>query len=311
MITLIGLGAGDSDSLSRGAERALRQASADYQAGTGTLFLRTARHPVVTWLQSEGLTFDTFDALYDAAADFADVYSQIAQSVLNAAQRQTADGTPYEVAYAVPGHPLFGEHAAQLILDQAQQAGISTQVISSGSFVEAVFTALGVSLDAGCDIRDALTLQTFDSIDSNGNRMGARLDVTRSLLLFQVYDSASASHAKLALMRDYPDDWEVRVVQEAGVADRQQVRPLPLFRLDREPVRPSHLPFMFRPCPLAAAARILPNSSASWRDSARPDGCPWDREQTHATLKKYFVEETYEVLDAIDAYNAGSPPTVC
>ncbi len=31
------------------------------------------------------------------------------------------------------------------------------------------------------------------------------------------------------------------------------------------------------------------------------DGCPWDREQDHQSLKKYFLEETYEVLDAIDA----------
>lgn len=34
-----------------------------------------------------------------------------------------------------------------------------------------------------------------------------------------------------------------------------------------------------------------------------PDGCPWDREQTHQTLKKYLLEETYEVLEAIDAGN--------
>jgi MazG family protein len=31
-----------------------------------------------------------------------------------------------------------------------------------------------------------------------------------------------------------------------------------------------------------------------------PDGCPWDREQTFATIRKYTLEETYEVLDAIE-----------
>lgn len=36
-------------------------------------------------------------------------------------------------------------------------------------------------------------------------------------------------------------------------------------------------------------------------------GCPWDREQTHETLKPYLVEETYEVLDAIDS---GDPETL-
>ncbi len=30
------------------------------------------------------------------------------------------------------------------------------------------------------------------------------------------------------------------------------------------------------------------------------DGCPWDREQTHASLKRYALEETYELLEAID-----------
>ncbi len=108
-------------------------------------------------------------------------------------------------------------------------------------------------------------------------------------------------------MRDYPDDWEVRVVQEAGVADRQSVRSVPLYQLDREPV--SHLTAVYVP-PLPAGRRRpgfteLVGVMAKLR---APDGCPWDREQTHATLKKYFVEETYEVLDAIDAYNAGGPP---
>lgn len=34
-----------------------------------------------------------------------------------------------------------------------------------------------------------------------------------------------------------------------------------------------------------------------------PDGCPWDREQTHESLRPYLLEETYELLEAIDAKN--------
>ncbi|MFN8507804.1 MAG: hypothetical protein U0547_09590 [Dehalococcoidia bacterium] len=32
-----------------------------------------------------------------------------------------------------------------------------------------------------------------------------------------------------------------------------------------------------------------------------PGGCPWDREQTHASLRQHLLEECYETLDAIDA----------
>lgn len=35
----------------------------------------------------------------------------------------------------------------------------------------------------------------------------------------------------------------------------------------------------------------------------QPDGCPWDREQTHESLRPYLLEETYELLEAIDAAN--------
>jgi tetrapyrrole methylase family protein/MazG family protein len=36
-----------------------------------------------------------------------------------------------------------------------------------------------------------------------------------------------------------------------------------------------------------------------------PGGCPWDREQTHESLRKFLVEETYEVLDAMESGDAG------
>lgn len=35
----------------------------------------------------------------------------------------------------------------------------------------------------------------------------------------------------------------------------------------------------------------------------QPDGCPWDIEQTHASLRQYLLEETYEVLECLDENN--------
>ncbi len=37
-----------------------------------------------------------------------------------------------------------------------------------------------------------------------------------------------------------------------------------------------------------------------------PDGCPWDREQSHATLRPFLLEEAYEVLEALDSGNAAA-----
>ncbi len=39
-----------------------------------------------------------------------------------------------------------------------------------------------------------------------------------------------------------------------------------------------------------------------------PTGCPWDREQTHRTIRHNLIEETYEALDALDS---GNMPEFC
>ncbi|MBQ6205961.1 MAG: nucleoside triphosphate pyrophosphohydrolase, partial [Oscillospiraceae bacterium] len=40
------------------------------------------------------------------------------------------------------------------------------------------------------------------------------------------------------------------------------------------------------------------------RDLRSPEGCPWDRVQTHGSIRRNFLEETYEALDAIDRDDA-------
>jgi len=297
VITLIGLGPGDADTLSRGAERALREAGALHAAGAGLLLLRTARHPVADTLMEWDVGFEALDALYESGADFDAVYAAIADRVLREAIR--GEGA-FPVALAVPGHPLFGEESVRRIRDRAEAEGIETRVVASGSFVEAALTAANASIADGVDVRDALSLTETDVVDRDGRPGPARVDSGRGLLLFQVFDTASASHAKLALMRDYPDDWTVAVVRQAGVTGGEEVRRIPLFELDRVPV--DHLTAVYVP-PLPPEMR-RPALSSLVGIMARlraPDGCPWDREQTAETLKRYFIEETYEVIEAIDS----------
>ena len=286
MLTLIGLGAGDADTLSRGAEQALRENS-------GRLILRTARHPVVDTIQEWGIQFESLDSLYEAATDFASLYIQIADVVMERVRQG-------DVAFAVPGHPLFAEDSVQRILALAEAEQISVKIVTSGSFVEASLAAVRSSIGNGCDVRDALMLPLEDIISSSGTRTVGRPDVSRALLLYQVFDQASASHAKLALMRDYPDDWQIAVIQWAGVAGKEAVTWLPLYELDRHAV--DHLTTVYVP-PLPDALRrpdwtTLAGLMAKLRS---PEGCPWDKEQTHDSLRKYFIEETYEVVEAIES----------
>ena len=50
----------------------------------------------------------------------------------------------------------------------------------------------------------------------------------------------------------------------------------------------------------AAAAAALHRAAAIMARLRAPNGCPWDREQTFDTIKRYTLEETYEVFDAIE-----------
>jgi tetrapyrrole methylase family protein/MazG family protein len=58
------------------------------------------------------------------------------------------------------------------------------------------------------------------------------------------------------------------------------------------------------PMPQDDKAPFSPGVNAIFEVVARlraPDGCPWDREQTHESLRPYLLEETYELLEAIDS----------
>src|SRR5260370_16991956 len=59
-----------------------------------------------------------------------------------------------------------------------------------------------------------------------------------------------------------------------------------------------------KPMPESNEEPYSPGIDAIFEVVARlraPDGCPWDREQTHESLRPYLLEETYELLEAIDS----------
>ncbi|HTE18567.1 MAG TPA: nucleoside triphosphate pyrophosphohydrolase, partial [Armatimonadota bacterium] len=122
-------------------------------------------------------------------------------------------------------------------------------------------------------------------------------------LIFQVDDLPTASRVKLALLEEYPDEFEALIVRSAGDPEAETVTRLPLHQLDRSAAGEyDHLCTVYLP-PLPADQRRpgfqeLVDVVAMLRG---PEGCPWDREQNYQSLKRFVLEEVYEVLEAVDS----------
>jgi tetrapyrrole methylase family protein/MazG family protein len=188
----------------------------------------------------------------------------------------------------VPGHPLVGESTVTAILQRAKEMGIATSIVDGVSFVEPAMTALKL---------DALDgLQVVDALDVAAAHHPA-LDPDRPALLAQVYNRAVASDVKLTLLNQYPPQHEVALLHAVGTPFEQVIR-LPLAEIDRRDDL-AHLTALYiPPLPRPGGFDTFQETIAHLR---APDGCPWDREQTHQTLRRHLLEETYEVLEALDA----------
>ncbi len=278
-ITLLGLGPGNPNALTLEAREALEQAS--------EIYLRTRDHPTVAALPKH-LKTHSFDHLYETLTDFDAIYAAIADDIL-------ARGERGDVLYAVPGHPLFGETSVQKILTRAREKNIATRIIAGVSFVDAACAALALDpLARGLQVVDATDL---------ARQHFPRLDPDQPALIGQVYHRAVASDCKLTLLVLYPPDHAVTRVDAAGTP-QQKIETLPLAELDHADYwattrdRPYNLTTLYvPPLPRAASVNALAEIVARLR---APDGCPWDREQTHQSLRKDFLEECYEVLETLD-----------
>lgn len=204
MISVVGLGPAGLSSVSMHAHEALNKSR--------KVLIRTKHHPAVAELSDRGVVFETFDHIYETATSFEEVYSRIAEDVLDEAARG-------DVVYAVPGHPLVGERSVELLIAKAAQRGVSLSIVPSPSFIDACLEVLRVGIDRGLKVLDALEIE----------RLTPSLDTPN--LIYQVYDQQAASRVKLRLMEFFPDELEVYVVRAAGSGE-EEVTSVPLFKLD-------------------------------------------------------------------------------
>jgi tetrapyrrole methylase family protein / MazG family protein len=127
------------------------------------------------------------------------------------------------------------------------------------------------------------------------------ITTTRPALICQVYNRRVASEAKLSLLERYPSSHPVTLVRAAGVAGEERVWSVPLHELDHQGGL-DHLTCAYLP-PLAALSDLRGPDGVGYVVARLlgPAGCPWDREQTHQSIRKDLLEEVYEALEALDA----------
>jgi tetrapyrrole methylase family protein/MazG family protein len=272
-ITILGLGPGDPDLLTRQAWSLLQSCS--------QVYLRTRQHPVVEALPTT-VQVHSFDYLYESQESFEAVYAQIVDEVLALGRR--AGG----VIYGVPGHPYVAEATAPEIVRRAKAEGLKVRVIEGLSFLEPTFSALGVDPLPHTALVDALEVAAGHACPFPPHIPA---------LIAQIHSRAVASDVKLTLMSHYPDEHPVQLLHAAGTKD-ELVENLALYEIDRSQ-KIGLLTALYVP-PLGPATSFEEFQEVIAHLRA-PEGCPWDREQTHLTLRSGLLEEAYETLAALDA----------
>ncbi len=269
-LTIVGLGPGSTDDLTRKAWKVI--------ANAPVVYVRTAQHPCVPDLPA---VIRSFDHLYESIMEFENVYKAIVERVIEAARAG-------DVVYAVPGDPLVAESTVIKLIAQAKAENIPVEVINGISFVEPALALLGTDALDGLQLLDAISVAAMHHPPINPDFPA---------LLGQVYSRDMASNLKLTLMNQYPDEFPVKLIHGAGTSDAV-VETVPLFEIDRsEHIK--HLTALYLPAlggksSFEAFQEVIAHLRA-------PEGCPWDRKQTHLSLRKYLLEETHEVLEALDA----------
>jgi len=273
-ITIVGLGPGDYKQLSLEALGIMKNAE--------TLVFRTEKHPVAERIRESGISFTCCDDIYDSCESFDETYEQISRRILDLCREKG------QVVYAVPGHPLVAEKSVELILAGAGK-DIKVNIVPALSFIDVILSSLKIDPIYGLKIIDGLSIKTQKPDQKCGN------------IITQVYDKLVASEVKLVLMDYYTDDFEIYIIRAAGVEGQERIESIPLYELDRIEWM-DYLTSIYIPPAKDSGARYKSfDDLVELMESLRGEkGCPWDKEQTRESLKPYLLEETYEVLDAIE-----------
>ncbi|MGZ5384816.1 MAG: MazG nucleotide pyrophosphohydrolase domain-containing protein, partial [Acidimicrobiia bacterium] len=262
-ITIVGLGPGDYERIPTETRQKL------LDPGTRVM-VRTLEHPAARHL-SELRVVESGDDVYGSAETFDAVYQRLAERVVEAASHAP-------VVFAVPGSPFVGERTPGLIRELAKRAGISVEVVGGESFLDLVLSEVGVD-----PIGDGLVVL-------NGHHLPDPILLQLPTIITQVDVPMVLIDVREALARLLPAETPITVLMDLGTGQaRIETVALEALAGEYAGLRTS----LF----LNGMQVGLPGLIATMR-RLRAE-CPWDREQTHHSLVRNLVEETYELVEAL------------
>lgn len=272
MIKIVGLGPGSPEALTIGTVKALEEGK--------NIYFRTEKHPTVDYLRGKIKEFETYDHYYETSNSFDEVYENIAKDIINKYLEVK------EIIYAVPGHPLVAEKSVFNLIKLCEENKIEYKILPAVSFIDAMMDALKIDPIEGLKIIDAFDMK---------NQI---LDKRIGTIITQVYNPLIASEVKLKLLEYYNDDTEIYYVRAAGIILEESIRKIPLYELDMQDDI-DYLTSIYIPKDMNNKKDF--NDLIEIIDTLRGEnGCPWDMEQTHESVKNQLLEEAYEVIESIN-----------
>lgn len=255
----------------------------------GAVFFRDRFHPVARRLaKPEHLTLG--DPVADTSDHVASSVDSFCEAILSAAEQGAA-------TYYVPGNPLEADATVRRLYELAPSHGVSIAITAAPgiasltSIIDIDDLGPGLQLIDPYDIDAVASREPFDG----GHQPFSPL---RPLIM-----SASAPAPLLwgvlgYLLDFYGEDADVLLIEDGEVS---AVGLASLYYDTELDDRMNHIEAFYLP---AVDAFDVPTTSDAVQQMASrlraPNGCPWDREQSHQSLTFALIEEAYEVVDAIE-----------
>ena len=251
-LCVVSLGPGDPELMNVKTIGAIRNAE--------TLILRTGRHPAAEWLDGQGIVYETLDPFYEEAEDFDELNREAAAHIL----RMSADKP---VVYAVPD--ACSDLTVRALFRQAEDRSRIRVIPGVGAADQFLSSSIPLMPDGPLTIASACGLISSGSFDPN-----------HSLLVTELDNPIQAGQVKILLSAFLEDEHSIFLIRGSCAPV-----PMPLYQLDRESGI-DHRTAVFVPgSDFLSRERFVMRDLAELMDRLRaPDGCPWDRSQTHESL---------------------------